>query len=155
MAGCSPNSHVCHCRGVGCIYCTWAEGRKFLKSQNLKKEAWAGAAGSWWGIGGSRKTLWTGRKWQKHGQILCSPFSALLSTSEMCGYFSPLFPHQWCWLKMRWPVLKEGFVPEEIWPSVGQVVGRNFLREKTAVSWLRARSSDLLWFFSWDGLEAK
>lgn len=31
-------------------------------------------------------------------------------------------------------VLKAGFVPEEIQPSAGQVVGRIFVREKPAVS---------------------
>jgi len=50
-------------------------------------------------------------------------------------------------LERRWLVLKAGFVPEEIQPGAGQVVvrlGDIFWREKTAVSWLKARSIDLL-----------
>lgn len=98
--------------------------RQKIKDKFRKREGVSDSCREPVGNVGSRKRAWTERKWWGHGQVPCSPFSTLLSTCELCGYFSLHFPHQWCWLERRWLVLNAGFVPEEIQPGAGQVVVR-------------------------------
>lgn len=77
--------------------------------------------------------------------VLSPLFSAPL---RWCGYFSRIFPTSGAGWRGGGLSLKQVLCQSRfslVWADWCEI-GRHFWREKPAVSWLRARTIDLLWF---------
>lgn len=137
---------------------SWRQ-KTFKKGKNLRKEEWVIAAGSWWGMVVFKENS---LNWEKLEETWPDPLQPFLCSSQhqwdVWAFLIPLTSPVLLTEDEVKPVLKAGFVPEEIQPSAGQVVGRLgeiFWEKKTSCILTESKKHWPPVIYSWDELEAK